>query len=179
MSKGIVSALAAGTAIALGAVAYVFGWIPATRPYAVRLAKASVNMTLIDPYSSRFRFEITRGNLVCGEFNAKNAYGAYSGYSRFVYTGKFIEIDPGEPDIERLKDARLAIIDPDNDTKEFFELEQQLQDACSFQATYLSTCRPSANGALRALKSMCASQADLSEKALDERVRLTMLRIGH
>lgn len=43
-------------------------------------AKARVRMRLKDPYSAQFRNQ--RG--VCGEVNAKNAMGAFTGYKRFV-----------------------------------------------------------------------------------------------
>ncbi len=45
-----------------------------------------------DPSSTKFRNvkyhnSATVGHSVCGEVNAKNSFGAYSGYTRFVSNG--------------------------------------------------------------------------------------------
>lgn len=55
----------------------------------VKKAKETVAHKLKDPASAQFRM-ITEGkalnglNAVCGEVNGKNAFGAYSGYRRFI-----------------------------------------------------------------------------------------------
>ena len=53
----------------------------------------SVKTQLKDPYSANFRD--VRANIsevgkpvVCGSVNAKNSYGAYSGYKRFYFTAR-------------------------------------------------------------------------------------------
>lgn len=63
----------------------------------VSSAKKYVADRMRDPSSVQFR-NITRGNdgAVCGEFNAKNGYGAYGGFKMF-YVGKtFRDIQPDE-----------------------------------------------------------------------------------
>lgn len=45
-----------------------------------RLAREFVEGVIKDPKSAQFRNQ--RG--VCGEVNAKNSFGAYSGYQRFI-----------------------------------------------------------------------------------------------
>lgn len=57
----------------------------------VKAALAKATYDLKDPESARFRnlfkFVGSRGaTRVCGEINAKNSYGAYGGFQRFVAT---------------------------------------------------------------------------------------------
>lgn len=70
----------------------------------VSKAKAAVSRDFKDPEGSRFRdlgiYKSTTGKggfSVCGEVNAKNSYGAYVGYKRFVVADDFVQIeDSGE-----------------------------------------------------------------------------------
>ncbi len=55
----------------------------------VAAAKAVVTQDLKDPESVKFKglgiYQSASGlNFLCGEMNAKNSYGAYTGYVRFV-----------------------------------------------------------------------------------------------
>lgn len=52
-------------------------------------AKEAVKERLIDPESATFKieYEDPKG-LICGQVNAKNRLGGYTGFSRFMYTGK-------------------------------------------------------------------------------------------
>lgn len=52
-----------------------------------RNAKEAVAGQMKDPNSIEFRNIVSYPDkdLVCGEVNAKNSYGAYSGYTRFYY----------------------------------------------------------------------------------------------
>jgi hypothetical protein len=51
-------------------------------------AKDAVRQRLADPDSAKFRnVRNVNGDVVCGEFNAKNGMGGYVGYRRFVFTG--------------------------------------------------------------------------------------------
>lgn len=54
-------------------------------------AKDAVRQQLKDPASARFQNVIRDGRYVCGEYNAKNGYGAYGGFDVFYYdtVGKF------------------------------------------------------------------------------------------
>lgn len=58
-----------------------------------RMAREGIMPKLHDPDAAKFRNQ--RG--ACGEVNAKNLFGAYTGYKRFMYGGPsmiFIENDP-------------------------------------------------------------------------------------
>lgn len=61
---------------------------------AIELAKKEIALNLKDPDSAKFRFtRMAKNNeredgavlaMVCGEVNAKNTFGAYSGYRHFL-----------------------------------------------------------------------------------------------
>lgn len=59
-----------------------------SRSAATEKAKASLARSLKDPESARFRdvslVPYQDGAVICGEVNAKNSYGGYVGYKRFV-----------------------------------------------------------------------------------------------
>jgi hypothetical protein len=62
------------------------------------IAQEAVRNHLKDPDSARFRnVTIIRvepdGAVVCGEVNAKNSYGGYVGFRRFVVTGDHVMMD--------------------------------------------------------------------------------------
>ncbi len=62
-----------------------------------RMAREGIMPRLHDPEAAKFRNQ--RG--ACGEVNAKNLFGAYTGYKRFMYGGPdmiFIENDPALDD---------------------------------------------------------------------------------
>lgn len=62
-----------------------------------RMAREGIMPKLHDPDAAKFRNQ--RG--ACGEVNAKNLFGAYTGYKRFMYGGPnmiFIENDPNLAD---------------------------------------------------------------------------------
>lgn len=69
----------------------------------VAKAKAVVSHDFKDPESAKFRnLGIYRSKTgkpepyVCGEVNAKNSYGAYVGYKRFVVADGIADIDEGD-----------------------------------------------------------------------------------
>lgn len=67
-------------------------------PNEVSQAKDAVSRNAKDPDSVKFR-DITynrKEEMVCGEYNAKNSYGAYAGFETFVYSG-FIVREWGYP----------------------------------------------------------------------------------
>ena len=78
-------------------------FIPGTSFYSKRLAKITVADMLSDPSSAQFKDVVTgndnisRNNLVCGEVNGRNGFGAYAGYRRFAFevAAKSAFIDPG------------------------------------------------------------------------------------
>jgi hypothetical protein len=47
-------------------------------------AKGFIAEQLKDPGSAQFRNVVDRGELVCGEVNAKNSFGGYGGYKPFL-----------------------------------------------------------------------------------------------
>ena len=63
-------------------------------------AKSAVSQGMKDPDSAQFRaVRIKRaGNIryICGEINAKNSYGGYVGYSRFLSDGDQVTVMDGE-----------------------------------------------------------------------------------
>lgn len=69
----------------------------------VAKVKSEVTKDFRDPEGARFRemalFKTKTGktgNFVCGQVNAKNAYGAYVGYRNFVYSDGLVAIDSEE-----------------------------------------------------------------------------------
>lgn len=61
-------------------------------------AKSIVAGKMKDPESARFKGVHSEGEYVCGLINAKNSFGAYSGFQRFIVdTGSnTVELDRGE-----------------------------------------------------------------------------------
>lgn len=58
--------------------------------------RAKMVRALKDPDSAKFRDEILHRDALCGEVNAKNSVGGYTGYRRFVAGSLFFVIQ-GEP----------------------------------------------------------------------------------
>ena len=58
--------------------------IAACKPSPVAVAENDLREHLRDPVSVTFRNVAPRGSRVCGEFNAKNGFGGYAGFARFV-----------------------------------------------------------------------------------------------
>jgi hypothetical protein len=61
-------------------------------------AKAVVRNALTDPDSANFRdvYLTPKGVIVCGQVNAKNRYGGYVGFRRFISVGSSVYFD--DPD---------------------------------------------------------------------------------
>lgn len=47
-------------------------------------ARDFITKDLKDPASTEFRNEVFKDNVLCGELNSKNSYGAYVGFKKFV-----------------------------------------------------------------------------------------------
>ena len=61
-------------------------------------AKRAVRASLKNPDSAQFKgvyanYTEAFGVVACGQFNAKNGYGAYTGFKRFVSSGKSVIIE--------------------------------------------------------------------------------------
>lgn len=87
------------------AVSFVIPALAQGNGYAllVAKAKATISQDLKDPDAAKFRdigiYKSTTGKggvSVCGEVNAKNSYGAYVGYKRFVVSGDMAYINAEE-----------------------------------------------------------------------------------
>ena len=63
------------------------------------IAMDAVRNSLIDPDSAKFRNVVVRDRgVVCGEMNAKNKMGGYTGYTKFVYMGRSVHLQNSEPE---------------------------------------------------------------------------------
>lgn len=83
-TKNVIACSLVAVAVACG---LGLGWWSSSSG-STALAKEAVRQRLVDPESTKFRnVRHVEGELVCGEFNAKNRAGGYVGYRRFVYTG--------------------------------------------------------------------------------------------
>jgi hypothetical protein len=85
-------------------------WVPGTEAYKIAEGQKLVAAGLRDPSSAQFRNSFFRpvGSVVCGEFNGKNAYGAYVGFKRFyVMDGEA----KTEPDTRPLTTSDDIVID--------------------------------------------------------------------
>ena len=82
-------------------------------PNAELLAKAEEGILsqLKDPESAQFRNLLLNGqNVVCGEVNARNSFGGYSGFSAFWYdsgTGETFLFDPNQDGRGKAYDALM------------------------------------------------------------------------
>lgn len=58
--------------------------------------KLAVREQLKDPDSARFRNTTVSGVAYCGEVNAKNSYGGYVGFKRFIAIGSAVLMEPAD-----------------------------------------------------------------------------------
>ena len=74
----------------LAVVACLIGVAAGVHAYRIGEMRGPVAKMLKDPGSAQFQSEVYKGSWVwpqgpmCGEVNAKNAYGAYTGFKRFI-----------------------------------------------------------------------------------------------
>lgn len=65
-------------------------------PAPIRTAKSEISEVMRDPKSAEFRnvrmFDLDSYSAVCGEVNAKNAFGAMVGYMHFLYIDPLMRI---------------------------------------------------------------------------------------
>lgn len=79
-------------------------------PSPTERARDPLLIALKDPGSAQFRNERLKGEILCGEVNAKNSLGGYTGFARFITRPGSVALE-GSPIIEwdRSKDqAGLA-----------------------------------------------------------------------
>lgn len=72
-----------------------------------RVGRERVSGLLVDPGSAKFRSE--RG--YCGEVNAKNSFGAYAGFARYVAPTDRLVFIEGQVPAEAFEDAWRAACD--------------------------------------------------------------------
>lgn len=58
--------------------------------------KETVAAEFRDPSSAEFRNIFAGSNTTCGEVNAKNGFGAYTGYREFTHRGGIVLLEPEE-----------------------------------------------------------------------------------
>ncbi len=69
---------------------------PAGHKKAISLAMQAVRDQMKDPESAKFRnLTSSRNSNVCGEVNAKNSYGGYVGFKRFLALNGVVFMDDG------------------------------------------------------------------------------------
>lgn len=86
------------------AIAGVVYWVSGESD---RSAIEAVKRSLRDPDSAKFRNVRKLGSGVCGEVNAKNAYGGMVGYEKFFVHLSYVD---GEPGLVFLENSAPAIV---------------------------------------------------------------------
>jgi len=67
---------------------------PAAKPDSIAVAHERVKDALKDPDSAKFRSEfVARDGAVCGFVNAKNSYGGYGGFRRYIVEPDRVMLD--------------------------------------------------------------------------------------
>lgn len=99
------------TAIEASTLPAIYALSDADTDRIIREAKGAVEQDLRDPMSVQYRnLQVFAGPLmtVCGEVNAKNAYGGYVGFRRFVVAGGTLILeDPAAPPAVRSVEGQL------------------------------------------------------------------------
>lgn len=62
----------------------VFGGIWGYKQYQIYELKKAASSYMKDPESAQFRNIFMYKDRLCGEINAKNSFGAYTGFTRFI-----------------------------------------------------------------------------------------------
>ena len=113
--------------------------VRATDPAIVK-AREAVRNQLIDPDSAKFRNEETaeKGAVVCGEMNAKNRMGGYTGFAPYIHAAIASKsasiISPGSPDF--IAYLRME----DSGSEQDMSLTHEVKNACDFVSTWELLC---------------------------------------
>jgi hypothetical protein len=59
-------------------------------PKEILAAREIIKLELKDPDSVKYKEEMVFGTVVCGQANAKNSYGGYSGFNRFMVDNEVV-----------------------------------------------------------------------------------------
>jgi hypothetical protein len=83
------------------------------KPDPIALAHERVKDMLKDPDSARFRSEfVTHDGTVCGFVNAKNSYGGYGGFKRYIVETDRVTLDDDSGDSWKM-DSHWADVCPE------------------------------------------------------------------
>jgi hypothetical protein len=128
-----VSARAIFCVLAIAAAVATCGPLPGSP---VAKARDSIKNALFDPEAARFRNEENDSlGDVCGEVNSKNRFGAYVGFTKYVYSGAsgLIGISSGDPDFaEYYRDVENEFMRDDAFKK--------IDNACTFAKYWKVYC---------------------------------------
>lgn len=109
------------TLVACGAVAldmHQLGESPVDDHHELqRAAQAYITKGFLDPQSAQFQEVSANDTCVTGKVNAKNGFGAFTGFKSFYYDGRTKQgsIDPGMPSVDDLlANAKSAMKDYDD-----------------------------------------------------------------
>ena len=82
-------------AIVIGAAIFTFVFLSAgILPSRLNSVERAVAAKLRDPESALFRDIVGTDDMVCGEVNARNALGGYTGFQPFVYRRGMVLFEP-------------------------------------------------------------------------------------
>lgn len=159
-------ALAAVVATLVAAVgvtaAFQAGIIPGTEPALTKWARGEVRGLLRDPYSAVFSDERAGQDVVCGNVNARNAYGAFSGNAAFVAdrTAETL-LDPGDLDPDHIFRSAAAVAS--REPGAFGRATEALEEVfewCRFHRAAATRC-PKSDADLARIERTCAAYVDM------------------
>jgi len=91
-----------------GVAFYVYTTVVGPSPTSA--AQSKVTSELIDPASAQFREVTDFGSHVCGEVNARNSFGGYTGFVRFYVKGDEVLIGQSGTDPDTLlQNAAISV----------------------------------------------------------------------
>lgn len=99
--------------------------------------RAGLEASLKDPFSVQYRNDkvMPGGGILCGEYNAKNGYGAFAGFQRFVANGQRYAVEGSS--LSTWDDSTDAIIK---------RSAQERAGVQPFQALWDEYCQATASG---------------------------------
>lgn len=112
------------------------GLIPGTDAFAIRKARAAVRAALIDPTSATFANEEAGNRAVCGDVNAKNSFGGYTGPAMYIFDGSSAKIHPEPVDVNQVGEFLDRYYDRTVSNSDLYTLQSKTREYCVFlQAT--------------------------------------------
>lgn len=92
--------------------AYRVGYVPNTPAWWIRVGQQEVRNTLIDPDSAKFSEVVSPwAGWACGNVNARNGYGGYTGKTGFVWrSDEKVLLNPGKPDLQAYGETMISAI---------------------------------------------------------------------